>query len=114
MSNILHPEYGRNNQNFFEGANGLRLQTKWSRIIKKVRKVNYELDRLKEFHSLGATKRRDMKYKRLSTLIEMYLRELETINSQETPKTDSQKLKTILRKSLITTIREFTWSEKDI
>ena len=102
-SNILHPEYGRSNQYFFESTNGLRLQSKWSRIIKKVRKVQYELDRLKEFRCLGAIKRRSTKYKRLSNLIEMYLRELENINSKIEPKTDSQRLKTILRKSLITT-----------
>jgi division protein CdvB (Snf7/Vps24/ESCRT-III family) len=116
-SNILHSEYGRSNQYFFEGANGLRLHAKWYRIMKKVRKVQYELDRLKEFRCLGAVKRRSTKYKRLSNLIETYLRELENINSKIEPKTDltdSQKLKTILRKSLITTIREFSWGEKDI
>jgi hypothetical protein len=86
--------------------------------MKKVRKTNYELDRLKEFRGVGATKRRDTKYKRLSTQIETYLRELENFNSMtgepKTDHTDSQKLKTILRKAMITTIREFTWSEKDM
>ena len=113
-SNILQPKESDKRHYFFEGTNGLRLQCKWSRIIKKVRKVQYELDRLKEFRCIGAVKRRSTKYKRLSTLIEMYLKELEDINSQEEPKTDGQKLKTILRKSLITTIREFSWGEKDI
>lgn len=112
MSNILHPEGTNKRHYFFESTNGLRLQSKWSRIIKKVRKAQYELDRLKEFRCLGANKRRGLKYKRLSTLIEKYLRELETINSKIEPKTDSQKLKTILRKSLITTIREFSWGRK--
>ena len=109
-SEILQPKESDKSHYFFESANGLRLQSKWSRIIKKVRKVQYELDRLKEFRCLGATKRRDFKYKRLSNLIEMCLKELENFNSTDIePKTDSQKLKTILRKSLITTIREFTW-----
>lgn len=112
MSNILQP---KGSHYFFESTNGLRLQSKWSRIIKKVRKVNHELDRLKEFRCIGANKRRGLKYKRLSNLIEMYLRELESINSMTgEPKTDSQKLKNILRKAMITTIREFTWDEKDI
>lgn len=111
-SEILHPE---KSHYFFESTNGLRLHAKWYRIMKKVRKVNHELDRLKEFRCIGANKRRNTKYKRLSTLIEMYLKELESINSMTgEPKTDGQKLKAILRKSLITTIREFTWSEKDI
>lgn len=113
-SEILQPKESNKSHYFFDGDNGLELYNKWYRIMKKVRKVNYELDRLKEFRCIGADKRRDSKYKRLSTLIEMYLRELENINSQIEPKTDAQKLKTILRKSLITTIREFTWGKKDI
>lgn len=111
-SEILHPE---KSPYFFECINGLELHSKWYRIMKKIRKINYELDRLKEFRCIGADKRRSTKYKRLSTLIEKYLKELENINSMTgEPKTDGQKLKNILRKAMITTIREFTWSEKDI
>lgn len=113
-SEILQPKESDRSHYFFDGVNGLELHNKWYRIMKKIRKINYELDRLKEFKCIGADKRRKSKYKRLSTSIEKYLKELENINSQETPKNDSQKLKKIMRQAIITTIREFTWDEKDI